>query len=607
MERRTTHARLRRANGASHVISTPSSAGMKRRIDHCAIASPATRDFVGRLKMVAAWVYPRIRPFRWMALSSWLMVTLLSGASTLPILLARRIVQDLQSNGEHLPFSLAGLAATILGIGGLRFTATYLFSAVSLRLRHNLEEEYARRLATVPLSYYESNSSASLALAPFNQIPLLARVGEVILRNFLQAATTLIFALVVLFHISPSIGFCCALLAPFFLLVPHVLSHSVERRLRQTFLRVSEMHSCMLESLLCVKTIRTLGLSERRVQDVRRIADETLREERSALLLAGLMQFMMDVVFAAGTVTVLVLLQRRLAPDEGSLAIGAAALAGFMLLAREGRILAMGVLELRRTLGACDQVVRFLEQPLPAAHDACGAPDRVESITVDRVRFSYDGSRNVLQDVSMVCARGQITGIVGQSGSGKSTLVDLLLRLRTPEAGRILVNDLDLGLLSEPWLRKTMAFVDQEPYLLNISIRENLLLGAPGLDDRALESVLAAASALDAVRALPRGLDTVVGEGGSLLSVGEKQRIALARALAVGPSVIVLDEITSALDPENERAILQTLRELKPGRIIILISHRERVSDVCDAIYRIEEGRAVQVREAAGEGSRTRG
>ena len=212
-----------------------------------------------------------------------------------------------------------------------------------------------------------------------------------------------------------------------------------------------------------------------------------------------------------------------------------------------------------------------------------------------------------MSDVNLVFYRDQITGIVGMSGGGKSTLADLLLRLREPTHGRILVDGLDLANLSEFWLRKTFSFVDQEPCLLNTTIRENMLLGAPELTDREILEVLAAASARDLVESLPEGLDTVVGEGGALLSVGEKQRIALARALAAGPSVLVLDEVTSALDSENEAAILRTLQALKTDRVIILVSHRERVFEVCDRIYRIEEGQAQLVKSKPESGRLDRG
>lgn len=550
-------------------------------------------EFSTRLRITVAWVWSRLRPYRWLLLFSWLMVTLLSGVSAAPILLARRIVQDFQGAAPHLGLNLLALAAVIVAIGGLRFFGTALAATVNLKLRHDLEEEYARQLASAPLSYYESNSSATLALTSYNQIPLLANLGDLALRSFLQAGTTIVAALAFLFYTSPVVGLCSGAILPCFLIAPHVLGRSVERAVRQTFFKIAEKHSALVESLLSVKTIRTLGISERRVAEISRIADEALKQERKTLMLTGASQFMMDVVFAAGAVLLLFALHRRVALGHASLSLGAAGLTGFLLLAKEARMLANGFMELRRVVSACAKLVDFLAQvpngnPPPAPTEPC----QIDCLRLEGVRFAYDGAREVLRDVNMAFYRDHITGIVGLSGGGKSTLADLLLRLRKPTGGRILLDERNIAELAEPWLRKTFAFVDQEPYLLNTTIRENLLLGAPDLGDRELFAVLAAASARELVAGLPQGLDTRVGEGGSLLSVGEKQRIALARALAVGPSVLVLDEITSALDAANETVILQTLQNLKPGRVIILVSHRERVADVCDRIYRIEDGRA---------------
>lgn len=549
-------------------------------------------EFMARLRTIYAWARPVIWPYRWQMVFSWLLVTTLSGVTATPILLARRIVQDFQGSAQHLPLNLAGLAAAILTIGGLRFVGTFLLAGMDLRLRHGLEEKYVRWLASAPLSYYESNSSSSIALAAFNQIPLLARLTEVGLRDFVQAGMTIIVALAVLFYTSPRLGFACLLALPLFVAGPHLLSRSVERAVRGAFQRISEKHSSMIEALISVKTIRTMGLSERKIQEVRRISEDAMRHERKTLAWMGASQLVMDGVFAAGAVLILLFVHRRMVSGEMTLALGAAALTGFLLLAREARMFANGLVELRRTVGACGQIIHFLEQAEPAAcAENESAPANVNCISLVDLAFSYDGVREVLNGMNMVFRRNEITGIVGTSGGGKSTLADLMLRLRNPVKGRIMVDGSDLAGVSESWLRKTFTLVDQEPFLFNTTIRENLLLAAPDLGSRELEEALKAASAWEFVSALPKKLDTIVGAGGALLSVGEKQRIALARALIIRPLVLVLDEITSALDPENEAAILRALRGAAPGRIIILISHRERVADFCDRIYRIEAGR----------------
>ncbi len=563
----------------------------RRRLDDEAL--PRGGEFLARVHALLAWLYPELLPYWWTAVGSWLLLTALSAVSAAPILLARKIVQDFEGSSESLRVHLVFLAAVILAMGLLRFIGTLTLSSVTFRVRHALEEKFARRLASTPLSYYENNTSGSISLAAFDQVPLLAHLIETVFRNFLQAGTTILIAVVALFYSDLSVGAFSVLLLPFFFLGVRCFGKSAERSIRETFTRIADLRSQLLESLMSVKTIRTLGISERRMKDLGRITGETMRDERRTLILIGISRFMAEAVFAVGAVVVLLLLHAQFANGKISLALCAAALAGFGLLARESRLLANGIMEMRRIVGASAQAVDFLAQPMDGALQGTrqGPADVLEVVLSD-VTFSYDNNVRVLRDVNMEFRRGEVSGIVGVSGAGKSTLADLLLRLRLPTSGRILVNGIDLTEFREEWIRETFAFVDQEPYLFNTTIRENLLLAADSSQEVDLTAALTAASAMDFVAALPDGLGSRVGEGGCLLSVGQKQRIALARALVRQPSVLVLDEITSALDPQNEKIILQALRELAPKKVIILISHKDRVTACCDRIYVLDEGRA---------------
>jgi ABC-type multidrug transport system fused ATPase/permease subunit len=334
-----------------------------------------------------------------------------------------------------------------------------------------------------------------------------------------------------------------------------------------------------------------LGVSEKRIRDVGRIADETILDEKKTLILAGINRFIVEVVFAFGAVAILLILYSQFISGKTSLSLCAAAFAGFILLAKQIRSMTNGIIEVRNIVGASSHIINFLSHPKDSSLEGTRqGPSKVLNISIEGVSFSYNNNTIVLQDSNMTFNRGQVSGIVGISGAGKSTLVDLLLRLRLPSRGRILVNGTNMTEFSEEWIRKTFAFVDQEPFLFNTTIRENLLLARPTLRDHDLKAALKAASAMDFVTALPKGFDSLVGEGGCLLSVGQKQRIALARALVSDPSVLVLDEITSAIDAENEKIILNALCELAPDMIIILISHKDKILACCDRIYRLEDG-----------------
>ncbi|MGE8357860.1 MAG: ATP-binding cassette domain-containing protein, partial [Microvirgula sp.] len=200
----------------------------------------------------------------------------------------------------------------------------------------------------------------------------------------------------------------------------------------------------------------------------------------------------------------------------------------------------------------------------------------------EQVCFRYvpDG-QDVLNDVTLTIAPGEVIGIVGRSGSGKSTLTRLVQRLYVPSRGRVRVDGMDLALAEASSLRRQIGVVLQENILFNRSIRENIALADPGAS---LEAVMAAsrlAGAHDFIATLPEAYDTLVSEQGASLSGGQRQRIAIARALMSRPRILILDEATSALDYESERTIQQNMRAICQGRTVIIIAHR--LSAVRDA------------------------
>jgi ATP-binding cassette subfamily C protein len=215
-----------------------------------------------------------------------------------------------------------------------------------------------------------------------------------------------------------------------------------------------------------------------------------------------------------------------------------------------------------------------------------------DELCVDRVNFGY-GDTRVLTDVSLSLRRGQTVAVVGPSGAGKSTLADVVLGLLIPQDGRVLVDGRALTRESHASWRAQIGYVPQETFLFHDTIRVNLQWAAPDATEQELWEALRSASA-DFVQRLPSGLDTVVGDRGVLLSGGERQRVALARALLRKPRLLVLDEATSSLDPENERAIQQAIDGLHGRAAILVITHRLPTVRHADLIYVLDEGHIVE-------------
>jgi ATP-binding cassette subfamily B protein len=185
-----------------------------------------------------------------------------------------------------------------------------------------------------------------------------------------------------------------------------------------------------------------------------------------------------------------------------------------------------------------------------------------------------------LEDLSFRVPAGTILAILGPSGAGKSTIADLLVRFYDPDEGAVRIDGHDLRELPIGCVRRAIALLDQSPYLFHASVRENVIYARPDATSDQIVAACKAAAIHDRIAALPQGYDTIIAERGQTLSAGERQRIALARALLAEPNVLILDEPTSALDEANERAIVETLSHALAGRTAIVITHRPTLARI---------------------------
>jgi len=212
-------------------------------------------------------------------------------------------------------------------------------------------------------------------------------------------------------------------------------------------------------------------------------------------------------------------------------------------------------------------------------------------IVVSNVTFGYEPNRPVLKNVSMRVEPGQMVGVVGRSGAGKSTLVNLISRLHDPQDGTITIDGIDVKDLSFATLRKHIGIVSQEVYVFMGTIAENIAYADPDCSMADIIRAAKIAGAHDFISKLPDGYDTIVGSGGHNLSGGEKQRIAIARAVLHDPRILILDEATASLDTETELIIQEALEKLMKGRTTIAIAHRLSTLRNADHLVVIEHGK----------------
>jgi ABC-type multidrug transport system fused ATPase/permease subunit len=215
-------------------------------------------------------------------------------------------------------------------------------------------------------------------------------------------------------------------------------------------------------------------------------------------------------------------------------------------------------------------------------------------LSFDRVRVSTDRSGPVLDEVSFVARPGEAVAIVGASGSGKSTIALLATRLLDPDAGVVRLDGQDVRTIALADIRRSVVLLEQEPVLLHAAIAENIRYAKPAATDDDIRRAAAAAGIASFVEGLPQGYATIVGERGTALSAGERQRIALARAFLVNPAVLVLDEPTAALDPVAERQVMEGYQAVMRGRTTILITHRRDLAMQADSVVVLDGARVAE-------------
>lgn len=255
--------------------------------------------------------------------------------------------------------------------------------------------------------------------------------------------------------------------------------------------------------------------------------------------------------------------------------------------------------QIQSTLTAVDERVPFMDQILAALRRYRSWPQQdgpeplraVERLELAHASYAYREGEDILHDVSFAVGRGEAIGIVGPSGAGKSSIVQLLLRLREPANGAVLVNGHDARRVQRSAWHRRVAYVPQTSQLVTATVRDNIRFYREWLDDSQVEHAARRAHIHDDIMSWPDGYDTVIGQRVSAVSGGQRQRICLARALADGPEVLVLDEPTSALDVRSEELVQQSLLEIKEGAILILVAHRLSTLSLCDRIVVMMDGR----------------
>jgi ABC transporter fused permease/ATP-binding protein len=554
-----------------------------------------------RRRLAVLWrLLPLIRPHR---ARFWLAFAALCAASGITLVYpwaARRAVDVGMSSGttdelDAIVLIMIAVAAVNAVLVWLRH---YSISWIGERVVADLRGLVFDRVLTLPLSWFYERRSGELVGRLASDVTVIEGVVgselSMALRNFIQMAG----ALVLLFVVDAKLTLLMLAVVPPITLSTMYFGRRLRKMARAVQDQLAQVSGQVQESIGAIATVQSFV---REAHEARRYRGGVEAAFAKMLELVRWRSWFFSTAMTAGYIgvaTVFWLGGRALIHHE--LTAGQLISFFFYTLFIAGALGDVAGLwgALQRAAGATDRLFAVIDT-VPEIRDpepARRLPPGKGAIKLERVSFAYPARRGqpVLTDVDLEVAPGEVVALVGPSGAGKSTVLSLLYRFYDVDAGRVLLEGVDVRELGLGELRRALAMVAQEPVLFSGTIRDNIAYGKDGATEAEIEGAARDAAAHDFIAGFPEGYATMIGERGTKLSGGQKQRIALARALLADPRVLILDEATSNLDAESEASVQAALARLMRGRTTIIVAHRLSTVRDADRIVVIEGARVVE-------------
>jgi ABC-type multidrug transport system fused ATPase/permease subunit len=571
--------------------------GLNRGAGPGMLSNVADEDGVAYDPRVARRALAYMRPYTGSVLFALLMTIAQAALLTVGPVLTKIAIDDHIANGD-----ISGMTA-FLGLTVLAYFAAFLtnwsqmqvMTVVGQRLLQKMRGDMVRHIQRLPLTYFDKIPSGVVVSRVINDVQT---VNELLSNGIVQALSdvlTLAFTVAVMVALAPNLALVTFAVVPLMGIAVWIFTEKAKVAYRRTRVTVATLTGEIAESYAGVRVVQAFA---REASSQERF-DEVNNNNRVANIQANTLSSMLlpvvELCNAGSTVAVIAYGGWLMVQGESTLGVLVAFLAYITRFFQPVRTLTQFYNQLQAATAAAEKVFELLDEPVTINE----APEPVVLSHVEGevefrdVAFSY-GREPVLEDVSFHADPGEMIALVGHTGAGKTTIASLLCRFYDPVEGSILIDGHDLRDLSFKTLRATVGLVLQDNFLFSGTIADNIRYARPDASD---EDVLAAskvANAHDFITRMPRGYETMVLERAANLSLGQRQLIAIARAVLADPRVLILDEATSNIDSQTELLVQQALGKLLAGRTSLVIAHRLSTIRAADEVLVLDAGRVVE-------------
>jgi ATP-binding cassette subfamily B protein len=495
---------------------------------------------------------------------------------------------------------------TILVASGSNYISCSLATIIEMRVNKQLRQTGFTHLQTLSFSYFNQNSVGYIHARLMSDTSRIGSLVSWTLVDCVWRISYLVGAIVTMVIMNPKLAAMVLSILPLLVILFSIFQKKLIRVNREVREINSHITSNFNEGITGAKTIKSLAIEEKmesRFRDeTQNMRKKTVEASRLRGLFAGTMNLASSVALA------IVLWQGGYiaATEMGTFSVFMSYAQGMMEPLR-------WLVDIVSDLITTQVNIERFTNLLAVKSDVVDAPEVVEKygdsfnpkkenweplkgdIKFENVTFQYpDGEETVLENFSLDVPFGTHLAIVGETGAGKSTLVNLVCRFYEPTQGRVLIDGRDARERSQLWLHSAIGYVLQTPHLFSGTVRENLLMGNPNATEEMIWDAIRAVSAQDVIAHLEKGLDTDVGEGGDLLSTGEKQLISFARAILADPRILILDEATASVDTMTEAKIQEAMEKVTADRTCLMIAHRLSTVRNADVILVVRQGKIVE-------------